>query len=459
MLLLTALAAATMPARAASTPDLVVTQVPLTPFATNNDATYRIIVGNIGGAVSRGNYRVDGALAPQLLLARAPLGNGWSCTGAQGDTAFTCTSREPIAPTAANENDIAVSVVVLPEAVGSGTTRLAYSVVRVSGGGEARAQAPGVVERAAFDRAAAASAGDATRRPARQLADCPPLPKFVQNACRTPTTIVRGASIGGMAWFDRGEVPGRLDAGDERLASWHVEIVDADTLLGQVVRRTSTGADGRWQVTDLIPAREYLVRFRDPSSGVVAGLPNAGEAAATTRCPPTGDPRVARVPGDAATLASTRVCVEDEWATQLRISLAAGANFNRANLAHAGAGTVYDVTTGAPVTGAVVTLSPATDSPAGDCARFNPAEHIVNAQIGGYRIAGASIAMTTGATGAWRFAFTSTAPTECEFRIDVSPPGGYRLAEAHAAAGAPPRLPPGRNFAVERVPAAAPAGK
>jgi uncharacterized repeat protein (TIGR01451 family) len=400
-----------------NSPDVVASKLAEGTFATGNRATYRISVANVGQVSTSGVVRVEDRLPPGLTLAVTPTGTGWSCSGAAGDARFVCTSSSVIAAGAVNSNTIAVSVNVAPGATGNANSVVLDNALLVEGGGELPAYAPTPNDRTLFE----------TNPAGLPVCATPP----AQNACRTPTTVLRSASASGTAWYDIGTATRQLDSGDQRLGGWIVEVVDADAPNSPVVRRLTTNADGTWRADDLIPGRTYQVRFRDPQSTVVFGQPVSGEQGT----PPV--PCVASNPGNA----NRSSCVD---ATDLRIVLLAGDNLVQQSLPLVPGGLVYDAVSRNPVQGATVALAPV-----GSCPGFNPATSILNASGGGYSINGNAISMTVGALGAYYFGFAATAPAACQFTLTVTPPPTHSfpslLIPPQTAAFTPPPN-PGTSF-------------
>ena len=399
-----------------NSPNLVATKATVEVFATDNRASYRITVANIGQVASSGAYTLEDRLPSGLQLAGAPTGSGWSCTGTGGEVRFACTSSEAIGAGAVSSSTISVPVFIAANATGGAAAVVLDNALIIEGGGELPAYRPTPAERTLFETNAAALPVCTT--PASQ------------NLCRTPTTVLRAAGVGGTVWYDIGNSTRQLDGSDQRLAGWIVEVVDADTLFGAVVRRVITGADGSWRADGLVPGRAYLIRFRDPQSNVVFGVPVSGEQGV----PPV--PCLATNPGNA----NRSSCVQADTGTQLRIILEAGDNLVQQSLPLIPFGVVYDAVTRNPVPGATVTLTPL-----GSCPGWNPADHIAGAQLGGYTIAGSAISMTVGSLGAYTFAFTAQAPASCQFAVRVTPPATHsfpsQIIPAQPGLLAPPPAP------------------
>jgi uncharacterized repeat protein (TIGR01451 family) len=412
--------------------DVTASKQPIGTFATGNEATYRITVANIGQVSTSGAYTVRDRLPAGMTLVAAA-GTGWACDGAVGATLVSCTSSAVIAAGAANANAVDVRVRIATSATGGATQIVLNNALLVEGGGELPAYAPTPQDRTNFDANPGA------------LPVCNAAPAVNQNVCRAPTTVLLSASVSGTVWFDSGTSRRQLDPGDRRLPGWVVEVIDADAPGAPVVRRITTNPDGSWRADDLIPGRNYQVRFRDPQSNVVFGLPVSGEQGSAPI------PCLTSNPGNA----SRSSCVQSGAATQLAIVLQPGDNLVQQSLPLDPGGVVYDAVTRDPVPGSVVTLTPE-----GSCPGWNPSTAIANATLGGYAISGASISMTVGNTGAYQFTFTQQAPASCQFRLTVTPPPSHsfisQIIPPNSAALAPPPAP--GSIDVQTQPGAPPQG-
>ncbi len=376
-------------------PDMVVSKT-ATPerFTVNNDALYTISVRNAGQQPTRGEYVVREHLPEGVSLSALPSGNGWTCTGAIGDTRFSCRSSTVIANGATSADTLRVPVAVTAAAV---TGAAIHNAVLVEGGGENDNRAPTPAERAAFE-------GDVSSLPVCDTA-------ISHNACRLPTQVQLAASVSGTVWFESGEQSRVLDAGDQRLQGWTVELVDATS--GQVARSAISGVDGSYRIGDVVPGRKWVLRFRHPGSGVVWGWPVSGETAsgAVTAC--QADNALAN-----GTTSSCRF--EDGGTSALEIVLKAGENLPQQSLPVDPSGVVYDAVTRDPVANSVVTLAPV-----GTCAGFDATRSVLNAASGGYRVDGNAVSMTVGSDGAYQFLLGAAAPARCEFQLTVTPPSGF----------------------------------
>jgi len=402
-------------------PDLVVSKT-ATPaiFTVNNTATYTLRVRNIGQQPSAGDYVVEDRLPAGLTLAATPVGVGWTCTGAPGEDRFRCASSTVIAAGATSGDSIIAQVRV---AASAATGSPVNNAVIVEGGGENEYRTPTPDERADFE----GNPGD--------LPVCDPA--ITQNACRLPTPVQLSASVSGTVWFDQGSDFGRIDGGDRRLSGWVVEVVNES---GQVVGTATTGVDGTYSIADQVPGVLLSVRFRDPATGVVWGLPVSGDTIA-------GAP----VPCDASTAIANGTassCRSNEGGnTHLAVVLAPGANLPQQSLPLNPGGVVYDATTRTPVPGARVTLTPI-----GTCAGYTPEQHVLNAALGGYSVQGTSISMTVGAEGFYQFLLGPNAPASCRFQLAVTPPAGYTfesgMIPAETSSLTPPST-PGEGYPVQ----------
>ncbi|BBQ10782.1 SdrD B-like domain-containing protein [Stenotrophomonas maltophilia] len=402
-------------------PDLVVSKT-ATPavFTVNNTATYTLRVRNIGQQPSAGDYVVEDRLPAGLTLAATPVGVGWTCTGAPGEDRFRCASSTVIAAGATSGDSIIAQVRV---AASAATGSPVNNAVIVEGGGENEYRTPTPDERADFE----GNPGD--------LPVCDPA--ITQNACRLPTPVQLSASVSGTVWFDQGSDFGRIDGGDRRLSGWVVEVVNES---GQVVGTATTGVDGTYSIADQVPGVLLSIRFRDPATGVVWGLPVSGDTIA-------GAP----VPCDASTAIANGTassCRSNEGGnTHLAVVLAPGANLPQQSLPLNPGGVVYDATTRTPVPGSRVTLTPI-----GTCAGYTPEQHVLNAALGGYSVQGTSISMTVGAEGFYQFLLGPNAPASCRFQLAVTPPAGYTfesgMIPAETSSLTPPST-PGEGYPVQ----------
>ncbi|KRG63204.1 hypothetical protein ABB26_13070 [Stenotrophomonas humi] len=378
-------------------PDMLVSKSSTTvKFTVNNVATYTIRVRNGGQQASKGEYLVKDRLPVGLNLAQVPSGNGWTCSGAVGDTRFECRSSEVLNAGVTSTSDITVKVNVTAEAAQAGTVN---NAVLVEGGGENEFRTPTTTERAAFD-------GDVSTLPVCDTA-------ITQNVCRVPNQVQLSASVGGTVWFDIGSEDTRLDGGDERLQSWIVELLDSAT--GLVSQSTITAADGSYRFGDVIPGIKWNLQFRDPASGVLWAWPVNQETA--------GGMGVACDGPRAISDSSVSACrITENGTSQLQVVLEAGQHLPQQSLPVDPSGVVYDAVTRDPVPGSIVTITPV-----GVCNGYDPMTAILNAAAGGYRVEGNAVSMTVGNNGYYQFMFGPAAPARCEFQLTVTPPGGYQF--------------------------------
>jgi mucin-19 len=113
--------------------DLQIVKTTTTGFAVGVIGRYSISVNNtLGSNATVGTYTVSDTFPPGITLAAPlPSGTGWACTGAVGDTSFTCSSSTVMAVGAANPNPITVNVLAAAAAAPSAT-----NTATISGGGE-----------------------------------------------------------------------------------------------------------------------------------------------------------------------------------------------------------------------------------------------------------------------------------------------------------------------------------
>lgn len=387
----------------AESPDLRVSKALVEPQLTVGfRGTWRISVRNVGERPTSGAYTVSDRLPAGLTLAAAPTGDGWVCTGAAGDAAFSCSSSRVVAAGATGADAITASV-----DVAASTAASVGNAVLVEGGGEIPARGPTDAERAAF-------AGDPSTLPS-----CAGTP--AHNACRAPVAVQQAAAVSGAVWHDTGTASRLLDGADRLLAGWLVEVLDPAT--GQIVGRATTAADGSWRVAGLMPGQPLAVRFRDPASGVVFGYPVNGHTA-------PGSSGAACVPG--ATLGTVSSCVGSGADAALTVVLAPGQELTQQSLPVDPSGVVYDSGLRQPVPGSVVTLAPA-----GSCPGWDPATGLVGGNAGGYTVNGGRVSMTVGADGFYQFLFAPQAPARCDWTLEVTPPAGYTFVSSAIPPAAP----------------------
>jgi uncharacterized repeat protein (TIGR01451 family) len=367
----------------------------------NNRFTATLAVRNAGEVATTGAYTVSDKLLAGMALAAAPTGAGWSCTGAAGDTAFSCTSST-VLPAGATAAPITATLRVNADALARSPLQ---NLVLVDGGGELPARAPSAADRAAFN------AGTADALPVCDAA-------ILHNACRDPAVVQASASIAGTAWFESGPVARQLDSGDRRLPGWTVEILDA---AGAVVATATTAADGTWQIGDLLPGVPLQVRYRHPETGVAFGYPVNGDTGPGT----SGVGCVA----DAVAQGIASSCAHSSGQPVLDVVLAPGRLLPQQSLPLGvdPSGVLYDAGTRTPLGGGTVTLAP---TPGTSCPGWDPRSQVAGATMGGYTVNGNAISMQVGSDGLYQFFFLANAPARCSFTISVTPPGGYTAPSA-----------------------------
>ncbi len=404
----------------ANSPDLRVSKSAVeAKFTVGFPGHYLISVRNVGEVASSGSVTVSDRLPAGLTLAATPTGSGWSCAGAVGASAFSCTSSSVVAAGATSANTIAATVNVAAAAAAGGSVD---NAVMVDGGGEIAARRPSAAELDAFNN-----------NPAL-LPVC--AAGITQNACRTPTGVQLSSAISGTAWYDVGNTPRLLDAGDRRLPGWLVEIIDTST--GAIVGRATTAADGSYKVSGQMPGVPLAVRFRDPASGIVFGYPVNGEKSPGSSG--AGCDATAAANGKASS------CVGAGNTPALTVILAPGQELPQQSMPVDPSGVVYDSGLRTPVAGSIVTLAPV-----GTCTGWNPGTGLVGATLGGYALTSSSASMTVGPDGFYQFLFGPSAPASCTFGLTVTPPAGYSFQSTAIPATAGPLVPAGGAGSVYAV--------
>lgn len=156
-------------------PDLRVSKsVDPATLVTGSGATYRVVVRNAGQAATSGEYEVIDRLPQGVTLADVPAGDGWTCTGAAGETRFTCRSATVLAAGQTAAAAITAAVRVGADA-SAGTVN---NAVLVSGGGEPESRRPTPEEKQALE------GGDVGILPVCEA-------DVVHNACRLPSELVK----------------------------------------------------------------------------------------------------------------------------------------------------------------------------------------------------------------------------------------------------------------------------
>ncbi|MFO1502612.1 MAG: SdrD B-like domain-containing protein [Steroidobacteraceae bacterium] len=196
------------------------------------------------------------------------------------------------------------------------------------------------------------------------------------------------ASLAGHVWRDDNHDRIR-GSGEPALAGWIVELLQA----GTVQQSTSTDANGAYQFARLAPGGGYEVRFREPASRAVYGMPVTNEDGIAV----VDSVLSASNPGAAATASGTIA----------KLVLPPAATLLAQSLPVDPSGVVYDSVSRRPVAGATVTLT----GPQG----FNPALHLVGGAGNATQI--------TGDAGLYQFLLLPTAPAG-NYTLSVTPPVG-----------------------------------
>ncbi len=197
------------------------------------------------------------------------------------------------------------------------------------------------------------------------------------------------SSVSGKVWRDNNHDRVDNDGPSSPVSGFIVEVVNA---AGMVVGTATTAADGTYTVSNLFPstpgdpATEYSVRFRDPVSGGIYGLPVSE------------DPTPA--------LNGT---INNGVITGLQ--LASGNNTLNQSLPLDPSGVIYDSVSRQPISGASVTLTTGGIAVPGACL------------VGGLNT------QVTGVNGFYQYLLLNPAPPGCPgngtYTIEVTQPGGY----------------------------------
>lgn len=196
------------------------------------------------------------------------------------------------------------------------------------------------------------------------------------------------ASITGTVWRDTNHDRVR-DAGESVLPEWTVELYQATAL----VQTVTTSASGAYEFANVAPGSGYEIRFREPASNAVYGVPVTNERGVSF-IPGTPGPEN---PGGA----------DPRNGTLMGLWLTPGERIGEQSLPLDPMGVVYDSVSRQPITGASVTIS----GPAG----FDAATHL----LGG----AANLTQVTSADGFYQFLLLATAPAG-NYSISVTPPAG-----------------------------------
>lgn len=202
--------------------------------------------------------------------------------------------------------------------------------------------------------------------------------------------IGAGASLAGAVWRDVNHDRIR-QSGETPMGAWIIELLQGTTL----VQSTITDASGAYRFQGVAPGGGYEVRFREPVSRAVYGVPVTNEQGASSAAGVAGPGN----PGGADT----------RGGTLSGLLLQPGANLIEQSLPLDPMGTVYDSVSRRPIAGATVTIT----GPAG----FDPATHL----LGG----AANATQSTNDQGLYQFLLMPTAPAGTYTLAVTPPPGRY----------------------------------
>lgn len=340
--------------QSSGSPDLAIakTHSPASFGEGGSTGVYTITPSNIGAAATSGALTVVDTL-PVGLTPLSAGGSGWSCSIA-GQTVSCSNSAVISAGTAGN------AITVRTRVAAGLAGQILINTASITGGGE-------------------------------------PSGLSGNNSASDPTPIATPAKVSGHVWrdLDHDRV---LDAGEPLLADWEVELLFG----GQVVASASTDANGAYRITGVSPGSGYSLRFREPTTGTLFGLPATNEQgiapAPGTRDTGSGTANNGSNAGNPAGATPGDGILQG-------MTLLSGDNVVEQSLPLDPAGVIYDSVTRSPVAGAVVSIS----GPPG----FNAAD-----------VVGGSLNQTTGASGLYQFLLLNTAPAGT-YTLTVTAPGGY----------------------------------
>ncbi|MFO1467451.1 MAG: SdrD B-like domain-containing protein, partial [Steroidobacteraceae bacterium] len=196
------------------------------------------------------------------------------------------------------------------------------------------------------------------------------------------------ASLSGRVWRDL-DHDRRRSTGEALQSGWIVELFSS----GELVKTATTDLNGVYQFSGLPPGSGYEVRFREPSSHAVFGIPVTNEQGLASQPDQVG----AANPGGA----------DVSGGTIAGLTLPPGATITEQSLPLDPSGVVYDSVSRRPVAGASVTLT-------------GPGGFDADTQL----LGGASNAtQLTDAQGLYQFLLLPGAPAGT-YTITVTPPAG-----------------------------------
>lgn len=334
------------------TPDLVIakTHEP-TPLLAASTGVYTITVGNIGNGSTSGTVTVVDTL-PVGLTPTGASGTDWNCT--VSGQKVTCTTDKVIISNTDLTSSTTKIRIPVNVAGGLGGTTLT-NVATVSGGSESPAN-------------------------------------YGNNTASDTAAINRtSTSLEGTVWFDTNHNRVR-DPGEKLMPGWPVELL----LGGKVIATTTTDANGQYRFNDVVPDRDYEVRFLHPETGTLYGraVPNETGAPFTNGVVHPNNPAGA----------------SNEGGTLKGLTLVAGTHTPQQSLPLDPAGVVYDAVTRAPVGGAVVRIE-------------GPAGFVASDVVGGKQ------EQLTGSDGWYQFLLFSSAP-QGTYHLSITSPAGYVQGES-----------------------------
>ena len=404
------LAPYTVVAATAPGPDLVLTKSGPAAAIPGACMAFQLQVRNLGTVASSGpvvvsdtlpaglDYQATCTIAGQTLSSG---GVGWACVpalaagAAPAQTIVQCTSLQNYVPASTlNQGAVDGHTLTILARVNAATLNPALPAINAQ---------PNTV--AAVNRASVQNASE------------PDSARF-NNSAQATVRVGPAATVRGAVWLDANHdrvFQSGGSSGDVALAGWQVEVLQG----GVVLATASTGADGRYVITDLLPGT-YEVQFRDPNNSIINGRPVCNEQGLASNTSSNTTNTTATTNANASNCARTDLSNTPSQVgprnDRLLIDVQAGDTITQASLPLDPSGVVYDSLSRLPIAGAVVTLVP----PPG----FDAALYL----IGG----SGNLSQRTGASGYYQYlltpagvAFCGARPAGCIFGLTVVPPATH----------------------------------
>jgi len=311
---------------------------------------YTISSRNIGTLASSGTITIVDTLPVGITAFAWPTTGAWVCT--VSSQVVTCNSGQIIAANGGVASDIVLRVAVANGLAG----QILTNKVDISGGNE-------------------------------------PLGFDGNNHDEDFVTVAQSATVGGHVWRDLNHNR-VLDGGEPVVAGWNVELL----LNGQLILSTNTDVNGKYSFTGLAPGAGYRVKFKEPITGAILGVPVPNENG------------VAFI-NDVVDSIANPAGANNINGSLNNLTLVAGTNTQEQSLPLDPTGVIYDSITRQPVAGATIQL-------------LNGGSPVNNSCL-----IGANNPQTTGGSGYYQFLLINPAPSGCPgdgvYTLQVVQPAGY----------------------------------